>query len=123
MFLDQPLADAIERDVREGGSIVVPAHFEADAYAGLRRMASTGKIARAAVPVALDRLRLMAAQHIPLAPLLPAAYRLYDRVGAHDVFYVVLAQLRDAPLLTTDGPLARAATDLGVDVRYHETGA
>lgn len=121
MFLDQPLADTIERDVREGGSIIVPAHFEADAYAGLRRMANTGKIARTAVPVALDRVGRMTAEHIPLAPLLGAAYGLYDRVGAHDVFYVVIARARGCPLVTTDRPLATTARAVGVEVIYHET--
>lgn len=101
----------------------MPAHFEADAYAGLRRMVSIGEIDRGRLSAAIDLLAKMTAERVPLAPLLPAAYELYDRVGAHDVFYVVIARLRGLPLLTSDGPLARAASDLGVEVRYHDARA
>lgn len=102
---------------------MVPAHFEADAYAGLRRMIHVGAIARDRLPAALDLLARMAGERVPLGPLLRRGYELFDRIGAHDVFYVVIAELRGARLLTTDLPLARAAQALGVDVLYHDPRA
>jgi predicted nucleic acid-binding protein len=83
-------------------------------------MVNHGEIERERVPSALVLLANMAGDRVPLGPLLLGAYELYDRVGAHDVFYVVIARERGCPLLTVDGALARAAEDIGVDVRYHE---
>lgn len=83
-------------------------------------MVNRGTVSRDDLPRALALLASMAGERVPVGPLLRAAYELFDRVGAHDVFYVVIAQLRGIPLLTTDGPLARAARSLSVDVLYHE---
>lgn len=96
--------------------MVMPAHFEADTYSGLRRMAFQGLVERSRLPAAITRVARMPGERVPLAPLLPYAYELFDRVGAHDAFYVVLARLHGAPLLTADGPLATAAEALGVTV-------
>ena len=99
----------------------MPAHFEADTYSGLRRMAFLGTLDRSRVPAAVALIAGMPGERVPLAPLLPHAYALFDRVGAHDAFYVVLAQLQGAPLLTADGPLARAAEALGVTVLLRQS--
>ena len=114
------MAVAIAEDIRRAGSIVVPAHFEADAYAGLRRMVNRGTVKREDLPVAIRLLTHMTGERVPLAALLGQAYELFDRVGAHDVFYVVAAREWDCALLTVDGPLARAADSLGVRVLYHD---
>lgn len=106
----------IRDDVSRAGPVLVPAHFEADAYAGLRRMVNTGTIPRDALPAAIQHVADMPGDRVPLAPLLPAAYQLFDRVGAHDSFYVALALSRGATLLTSDAPLARAAEQIGVTV-------
>lgn len=106
----------IAEDLVRDGPTVVPAHFEADSYAGLSHMVNAGRLRRDALPVALTRIAGIMGERIPLAPLLRGANRLYDNVGAHDVFYVVLAATRGAILLTSDAPLARAAEQLGVNV-------
>lgn len=118
VVLDRPSADAIDQDIRRAGSVLVPGHFEADAYAGLRRMVTTGVIQRERLSTALGLLAKMTGDRVSLAPLLPAAYRLYDRVGAHDSFYVALALERGATLLTSDAPLARAAEQVGANVIF-----
>lgn len=99
----------------------MPAHFEADTYSGLRRMAFQGLLERSRIPAAITRVAKMPGERIPLAALLPYAYDLFDRVGAHDAFYVVLARLQGAPLLTADRPLARAAEALGVTVLLRQS--
>ena len=48
--------------------------------------------------------------------MLPNVVGLADVIGAHDVFYVLLAISRQCPLLTCDLGLARAARRLGVEV-------
>ena len=109
-------ADTIAHDLAREAPVLVPAHFEADAYAGLRRMVNARALGRESVATALDTIAALPSDRVPLAPLLSAAYALFDRVGAHDSFYVALALGRDAALLTSDGPLARAAEQCGVKV-------
>jgi predicted nucleic acid-binding protein len=121
--LDRAVAPQISDDLRRNRPVVVPAHFEADAYAGFRRMVSAGRIERGKLTRALADLADLVHERFPLPPLLDGAYRLFDQVGAHDAFYVVLARAHEAPLLTTDGGLARAARIVGVDVLYHDPGA
>lgn len=84
-------------------------------------MVNVGEIDRAKVPDALTDLADLVEENAPLGSMLMAAYSLFDRVGAHDAFYVVLARAQDAPLLTTDAALARAARSLGVGVLDHDT--
>lgn len=109
-------AEAIAADLQLHGPVTMPAHFEAESYAGLRRMALHGDIDRDELTRAIHLLADIPGERVPLSPLLPAAYDLFDRVGAHDSFYVALARLRGAPLLTSDAPLAAAAEALGVTV-------
>ena len=45
----------------------------------------------------------------PHVPLLERAWELRDNVSAYDAMYVALAELLDAPLVTCDASLARAA--------------
>jgi predicted nucleic acid-binding protein len=119
LLLRRSNAPAIQDDLARGGGIRVPAHFEADAYAGLRRMVFTGLTTREEIAPAVSALADLAAERMPLAPILPAAFGLFDRLGAHDAFYVVVAMTSECPLVTSDGALARAALDLGIEVRYH----
>lgn len=86
----------------------MPAHFDADAYAGLRHMVLRGQILRDTGLIAAPFIVGFAAERVMLAPLLASAIELFDRVGAHDAFYVVLADVLRCPLLTTDGSLVRA---------------
>ena len=53
---------------------------------------------------------------IPHRTLAPAAWRHRHDASAYDAFYVAAARVFDAPLLTADGPLSRAA-GLGIVVQ------
>lgn len=86
----------------------VPAHFEADAYGGLRRLYLHHDISSAELEVAARYLVAFPAQRYPLAPLMQIVVRLRDSVSAQDAFYVALAMTLRAPLLTLDRRLARA---------------
>jgi predicted nucleic acid-binding protein len=52
---------------------------------------------------------------IPHRSLVWAAWQHRNNVSAYDAFYVAAARLADAPLVTADGPLARAPS-LGIVV-------
>jgi len=89
--------------------IGVPAHFDAEAFSALRRLIRARHITNDALALAARRLMNLPAARIPVAPFLPRAVGFIDRFGAHDVFYVLLAQDWICPLLTCDGALARAS--------------
>jgi predicted nucleic acid-binding protein len=121
LVVARPTASMIAEDLASEAPTLMPAHFEADAYAGLRRMTTRGTLGRAVLPTALQRVSELQGERVPLAPLLPTAFRLFDHVGAHDSFYVALALARGATLLTSDAPLARAAEQLGVTVLLRQS--
>jgi len=50
----------------------------------------------------------LAAERVPLLPLLAAAHVLADRLSAGDAFYVALARVRRIELWTADARLERA---------------
>jgi predicted nucleic acid-binding protein len=89
--------------------IAVPAHFDVEVYAALRRIFRRGLVDRTRLDRSVSLLAALAAERVALPPLLPEAHRLADRVSVPDAFYVALARVRDSELLTTDLRLAEAA--------------
>lgn len=94
-----------------GETVQVPAHFDAEVFAAVRRALLRGRIAGAGAERALLEAARLPAQRVPLAGLLAEAYALRDRFSPGDVFYVVVARRSAATLLTSDASLARAAGD------------
>ena len=95
---------------------IAPGHFDAEVYSALRRAYLQRRIDRASLGTLVAQLSGFDAERVPLDPLLPGAPHFADVLGAHDVFYVLLAISRACPLLTCDAGLARAAARLGVEV-------
>jgi len=102
--------------VTRSGPAIVPAHFDAEVYHALRRGYRHQNIDRDRLLIAVDRLRRFKAERLAVVSLLPNVVGLADVIGAHDVFYVLLAISRACPLVTCDLRLARAAARLGVEV-------
>jgi len=90
----------------------VPAHFDAEVYAVFRRLFRNHLLARGRLDLIARRLIALAAERVSLPALLPAAHALADAVSASDAFYLALARVQDADLLTFDARLAKAATRL-----------
>jgi predicted nucleic acid-binding protein len=86
----------------------VPAIFDAEAYAVVRRELRRGRLSEPAGLAALYHIRRLTAARHAIGPLLLDAFSVRDRFGAHDVFYAVLARRLGATLVTTDVPLSRA---------------
>lgn len=84
-------------------------HFDAEAFAALRRAVLTGRLSLVAAVEALDDLRHVVVTRHAITGMLPEAMALRDRFGAHDVFFAILARRLDATLVTSDARLARAA--------------
>jgi len=116
VLLNTDRTQAVERAVTRSGPAIVPAHFDAEVYGALRRGYLHRSIDRDRLLIAVDRLRRFKAERLAIVPLLPNVVGLADVIGAHDVFYVLLAISRACPLVTGDQRLARSAARLGVEV-------
>lgn len=99
----------------------MPAHFDAEVFAAIRRLIRRRLLDVERAELALADSARLAAERVALATLLAEAFVVRDRFGASDVFYAVLARRRSATLVTSDEALARAAAGY-VDVRYISSG-
>lgn len=91
---------------------MVPAHFDGEVYALLRRLDRLGALRPGLLDAAVAALARLRASRIPLAPLLRSAHALRTRFSPRDAFYVAIARRLDAELLTRDPRLARACTEI-----------
>jgi len=89
--------------------IRVPAHFDAEVLAAVRKALRLHRITEEQARVAIFHLRGLRAERIALTPLLAEAFALRDRFSPYDAFYAIVARLSEATLITTDRALARAA--------------
>lgn len=116
LLLGADQAVAVDSALAQSGPVLVPAHFDAAVYHVLRRAYLGHEIDRGQLLTAVDQLERFNAERTGIVGLLPNVVGLADVIGAHDVFYVLLAISRQCPLLTCDLALARAAKRLGVEV-------
>lgn len=116
LLLGADRGTAVGAALAKSGVVLVPAHFDAEVYHALRRGFLRREIDRARLLTAVDQLGRLNAERAEVVSLLPNVVGLADVIGAHDVFYVLLAISRQCPLLTCDLGLARAARRLGVEV-------
>lgn len=116
LLLGTDRATAVGTALATSRPVIAPAHFDAEVYQALRRGYLRHDIDRERLMQAVDRLERSDVERLEIVSLLPNVTGLADVIGAHDVFYVLLAISRDCPLLTCDLRLARAATRLGVEV-------
>lgn len=90
----------------------MPAHFDVEVYASLRRLFRRGLLARTRLDLIAVLLRSLAAERVALTALMPEAHRLADRLAAPDAFYVALARAQSCELITADARLAAAGSSL-----------
>lgn len=74
----------------------------------LRRYVADGSVPAAGAETALDDLVGLGVTRYAHEPFLPRVWELRSTVTAYDGFYVALAEVLDAPLVTFDRRLARA---------------
>jgi predicted nucleic acid-binding protein len=108
MVLAQPPSVEVETRLR-GERVRVPAHFDAEVFAVVRKFLRLRLIEEDAAREAMFYLRRLRAERIALTPLLGEAFAVRDRFGPYDAFYAVVARLSGATLLTCDRRLARGA--------------
>lgn len=113
-----PVGEAARRELVTEPHWLVPAHAPLEVLRTIRRYETAGLLEREAA----DRhaAAVVDAEVRVIGPerwLLRATWRLRDNVSAYDAPYVAIARVHDAPLVTGDERLARAAVGLGVAAR------
>jgi predicted nucleic acid-binding protein len=102
-------------DVIEGAFLLAPELLDVEVLSVLRRAVLRGELTEQRALVAIEDLIEWSIDRIPHISLIRTAWQHRHNVSAYDAFYVAAAHLSSAPLLTADGPLARAPS-LGIVV-------
>lgn len=108
-LLQTPVGVRVEaRLFRRDDEFHAPHLIDVEVVQGLRRLVRTGDVSsgRAGDAVA-DLTEFDLHRHADL-DLLGRAWKLRDNLSAYDAMYVALAEAIDAPIVTCDGPLAKA---------------
>jgi predicted nucleic acid-binding protein len=103
----RPAASEIERLIR-GQALKAPAHFDAEALAGIRGLVLSGAMAPERAATALRRVDLLPLERVAIPPLFADALAVRSRFSAQDALYAVLARRESALVVTTDARFARA---------------
>jgi len=106
-LLRTPIGRRLE-EIVEDAFLIAPAFLDVEVLSVLRRAVLHNGLAEDRAWSALEDLRDWPLDRIPHTVLVEEAWRHRHNVSAYDAFYVAVARLYDAPLLTTDGPLSRA---------------
>lgn len=110
VLLRMPAAPAVEKRLFEPGeSLHAPHLIDVEVAQVLRRFATAGHIDGGRGRMALDDLAALPLQRYPHGMLMPRVWALRHNLTAYDAAYVALAEVLEAPLLTRDGRIARAA--------------
>jgi predicted nucleic acid-binding protein len=96
-------------------TIFAPELLDAEVLAVFRREVALERLSRRRAEEAIEDLSDWGIERLRHRPLLGDAWSLRGHVTAYDALYVAAARARNAALITTDGPLARAGR-LGITV-------
>lgn len=88
--------------------VIAPELIDVEVLAVLRRESLARRLEPERAEEAITDLRDWPIERLRHRLLLDGAWRLRGHVTAYDAMYVQAARLREAPLVTADGPLARA---------------
>ncbi len=102
------LAPRIARHLTADEDQFAPHLIDVEVFGVIRRHHQLGHLDGTAARLAIDDLRDWPGERISHTPLLARAWELRTTVRGPDAMYVALAEVLDAPLLTTDARLSRA---------------
>jgi predicted nucleic acid-binding protein len=102
-------------NIIEGGFLLAPELLDVEVLSVFRRAVLRRQLDEQRALRAIEDLMDWPIDRIPHRSLVWAAWQHRNNLSAYDAFYVAAARLSDAPLITADGPLARAPS-LGIIV-------
>ena len=102
-------------NIIEDGFLLAPELLDVEVLSVFRRAVLRRQLNEQRALRAIEDLMDWPIDRIPHRSLIWAAWQHRNNVSAYDAFYVAAARLADAPLITADGPLARAPS-LGIVV-------
>lgn len=109
MLLRTPVGEKCrERLLAVDESLCAPHLLDVEVAQVLRRFAAQGEMTAERGSEALVDLADLPLTRYPHGPLLERVWDLRHSVSAYDAVYLALAEALDAPLLSSDGRLARA---------------
>lgn len=96
------------RIFRDGDELHVPHLVDVEIVQALRRLVRAGEVSPARADEAIEDLTDFDVHRHAHLDLLGRAWKLRDNISAYDAMYVALAEAIQAPIVTCDGPLAKA---------------
>jgi predicted nucleic acid-binding protein len=102
-------------NIIEGGFLLAPELLDVEVLSVFRRAVLRRQLGEQRALRAIEDLMDWPIDRIPHRSLVWAAWQHRNSLSAYDAFYLAAARLSDAPLITADGPLARAPS-LGIIV-------
>lgn len=109
LLLRTERAAAVSAAIAGEEQLHAPEIAEPEVLAAFRRWLLRGWLAEAAAARAVGEFGELAIVQHPHAALRREVWALRDRCTIYDACYVALARVMEATLVTSDGPLARAA--------------
>ena len=107
-LVDEGASGALARERTASADLHVPHLTDVEVLSALRWRVLAGRLERGRAASVMRDYTALHLERYPHGVLLPRAWELRDTLTAYDAQYVALAELLDAPLVTCDGPLARA---------------
>ena len=108
-LLQTPLGARVEaRLFRDGDELHAPHLVDVEIVQVLRRLVRTGEVSPTRADEAIADLTDLDLHRHAHLDLLGRAWKLRDNISAYDAVYVALAEAIEAPVVTCDGPLAKA---------------
>lgn len=114
LLVQNPLAARIDRAIGDR-QLIAPDILNAEVLQGLRGLERGGALTEAQASTAMLRLAEGNIARVPTRALVQSIWSLRHNLSAYDACYVALARTLACPLLSTDGPLARAP-NLGAEL-------
>lgn len=111
-LLDSVLAEPRDTSLQgriNGEGLHAPHLIDVEAVNALRRMVRAGRLTVDRASSVLGAIAVADITRYSHEPLRRRMWELRDNVAAYDAAYVALAEMLGAPLVTTDGRLARSS--------------
>ena len=112
----EPIASWVKEELGAADRVRAPHVIDVEVLAAIRRVALSGWISPQRGARAIEHYSALRLVRFPHRRLIARAWSLRENLTAADALYVALAELLAAPLVTTDGALARTP-GLEIEIR------